>query len=289
MPRVLLELVVAGALAGAGALKLARPAVTAAALPRGGLLAARALGALELALAAAVVAGLRAGAWAAAGLLLAFAIHLLAALVTGRAGAPCACFGAGSRITPLAATRTLALAAVAAAAALLPAASLTTDAWLGLGLALALLGIAGLALAVAALAREVGRLRLELRPQGALEVPEEGPELGAPAPELRLRFGADPGAALLLAVFTSESCALCQALAPAVAALARDPHVALTAFDEQEDAELWRALRIPGSPYAAALARDGVVLAKGTWNTAAQLEGLLATAERRAPEAALAL
>jgi hypothetical protein len=52
-------------------------------------------------------------------------------------------------------------------------------------------------------------------------------------------------------------------------------------FDEHTDGDIWRALDVPGSPYALALDRDGTVLAKGTFNNLAQLESVLATAERR--------
>jgi hypothetical protein len=38
---------------------------------------------------------------------------------------------------------------------------------------------------------------------------------------------------------------------------------------------------VPGSPYAVALDLDGTVLAKGTFNNLAQLESVVATAERR--------
>ena len=38
---------------------------------------------------------------------------------------------------------------------------------------------------------------------------------------------------------------------------------------------------MPGSPFAVALDADGTVLAKGTFNTGAQLETVLAAAERR--------
>ena len=65
-----------------------------------------------------------------------------------------------------------------------------------------------------------------------------------------------------------------------------DPAVELEIFDEEEDAELWRSLGIPGSPYAVALTRDGEVLAKGTFNTLMQLEGVLAAAARRSAEPA---
>jgi hypothetical protein len=82
-------------------------------------------------------------------------------------------------------------------------------------------------------------------------------------------------------VFTSEGCRMCQALHPAIAAFGRNPLVALRTFDEYEHADAWAAADVPGSPYAVALDGDGTVLAKGTFNTAAQLESVLATAERR--------
>jgi len=44
-------------------------------------------------------------------------------------------------------------------------------------------------------------------------------------------------------------------------------------------------LDVPGSPYAVALGRDGTVLAKGTFNSLAQLESVVATAMRRRQEA----
>jgi hypothetical protein len=43
---------------------------------------------------------------------------------------------------------------------------------------------------------------------------------------------------------------------------------------------------VPGSPFAVAIGRDGRVLAKGTFNSLAQLESVLATAERRRREGA---
>ena len=47
------------------------------------------------------------------------------------------------------------------------------------------------------------------------------------------------------------------------------------------DADAWAAADVPGSPFAVALDADGTVLAKGTFNTGAQLESVLAAAERR--------
>ena len=55
----------------------------------------------------------------------------------------------------------------------------------------------------------------------------------------------------------------------------------LRRFDEVEDADAWALADVPGSPFAVALGADGVVLAKGTFNSGAQLESVLAAAERR--------
>ena len=109
-------------------------------------------------------------------------------------------------------------------------------------------------------------LRLAVAPQGALEVPHEGPEIGGRS-ALGDLFPAD--GRVRLAVFASEGCGLCRALAPAVEAVGRHPRVALRTFDEAADADAWALADVPGSPYAVALAADGTVLAKGTFNTGA--------------------
>jgi hypothetical protein len=95
------------------------------------------------------------------------------------------------------------------------------------------------------------------------------------------RFEQGAESELALAVFTSEGCHVCRGLEPAIASLAGDPAVAVKAFDEAAESETWRELGIPGSPFAIALGPDGAVLAKGTFNNLAQLESVLATAERR--------
>jgi hypothetical protein len=82
-------------------------------------------------------------------------------------------------------------------------------------------------------------------------------------------------------VFSSEGCGLCRALEPAVEAFGRDPRVVLLRFDEVRDADAWAVADVPGSPFAVALDADGTVLAKGTFNTGAQLESVLAAAEQR--------
>jgi hypothetical protein len=147
--------------------------------------------------------------------------------------------------------------------------------------------VAGLAVAIFALAREVGVLRLSAASRGALEIPEEGPALGA-RQSWASAVQSGPRTALGLAVFTSEGCPLCATVAPAVRHVAADPLLAVAIFDEHADAPVWRAAGVPGSPYAVALSGDGVALAKGTFNSLGQLESVLATARVRQPGLALA-
>jgi uncharacterized membrane protein YphA (DoxX/SURF4 family) len=288
MIEILFRVVLAGVLAVAALSKLTSPSSSRAALASFGFaegslrgLAWVLLIALELGLAAGVVLGSEAAAYAAAALMLLLAAVIAGALLRGRAGAPCACFGARSRVSALGVARNLALAAAFAALPSISSVELSTDQWLGVGLAVALAACAGLAVVVLALAREVGMLRLRLGSTGALEVAGEGPDLGAPAPELLARIPLVPRARTALAVFTSEGCQMCRNLEPAIESLAREPEVAVGVFDESAEAGLWRALGIPGSPFAVAIDRDGTVLAKGTFNNLAQLESVIATAERR--------
>ncbi len=123
-------------------------------------------------------------------------------------------------------------------------------------------------------------LRLSVAPRGALEVAHEGPEVGAYS-ALAGRVRARRPARSALAVFTSEGCSLCRVLKPAIDAFGAHHVIELRSFDEVEHAHAWAAADVPGSPFAVALDMDGTVLAKGTFNTGAQLETVLATAERR--------
>jgi hypothetical protein len=287
MIEIVFRVVLAGVLAVAALSKLASPWSSRAALASFGFadgplrsIAWGLLIALELGLAGGVALGSESAAYGAAALMLLLAVVIAGALLRGQAGAPCACFGARSRVSGLGVARNLLLAAAFAALPSVSSIELSIDQWLGIGLGLALAACAGLAVAVLALAREVGMLRLRLGSTGALEVTGEGPELGGPAPELLARIPLDR-ARTALAVFTSEGCQMCRSLEPAIESLAREPEVAVGVFDEVADAALWRGLAIPGSPFAIALDRDGRVLAKGTFNNLAHLESVIATAERR--------
>ncbi len=289
-----MRLILGGVLAGASLAKLASPASSRAAMATFGIDGHRAqaiawalLIACELGLAAGVIAGSATAAYLAAALMATFAATMIGAILRGRAGAPCACFGARSTVGWLAVARNAALAAAFAALPALPTDTLSTDQWLGLGLAVALLACTGLAVAVLALAREVGLLRLRLGPGSALEIAEEGPRLFAHT-GLIARFSPEPEASLALAAFVSAGCHVCHSLEPSIRALANDPRVAVATFDEAADAEVWSELEIPGSPFAIALDLEGLVLAKGTFNNLAQLESVLATAERRRAERELA-
>ena len=234
---------------------------------------------IELVLGVAVGAGSTLAANAGALLFAGATAVQVGAILAGRTGAPCGCFGARGTVGKASAGRAAALAAALALAPVLPRTEPSTDQWLAIGLAAALLGLVALAVVVLALAREVGMLRLSVAPKGALEVAHEGPEVGARS-ALATRFELAQGR-IALAVFTSDGCGMCRVLAPAIAAFGAHPSVILRTFDEVRDADAWSAADVPGSPFAVALDADGTVLAKGTFNTGAQLESVLATAERR--------
>ena len=281
-------------LAGAALAKLASPRASIAAMASFGFeggplrpIAWAALIAVEIGLGVAVALGSDPAAYLAAALMLLFAALTAGALLRGRAGAPCACFGPRSKVSWLGVLRNLTLAAGFVLIPLVHWSALSTDAWLGIAVGVALIACAGLVIAVLALAREVGMLRLQLGTQGALEIAGEGPDVGSRAEGLASRL-AVPAAngtwSLGLAVFSSEGCHLCQTLSPAIENVAKDPHVTVGVFDEVADAALWRDLGIPGSPFAIATDDRGTVLAKGTFNNLAQLESVLATAARRQAE-----
>ena len=75
---------------------------------------------VEAALAVGVAAGSDRATYLAAALMALFALTLVSALMRGRAGAACACFGGGSRVSGMAVARDVALALAFAALAALP-------------------------------------------------------------------------------------------------------------------------------------------------------------------------
>jgi Methylamine utilisation protein MauE len=283
--QLVVALGLAAALVTSAVLKLASPRASRDALATFGIperARAYVWGALivaELSLGIGVALGSDIAAWTASALLLVFAGALLGAILTGREGAPCGCFGKRSRVSRWGIARNVALAAGLFALPWLPD-ELSTEGWLAFGLAIALAGVAVLSLATLALAREIGLLRRHLVPQAALELPDEGAPIGAYS-SLAHWFPPDRDS-LAVAIFTSESCALCNALAPELNAFAKSPDVDVLFFNEVNDATAWAEARVPGSPYAIALDSSGVVRSKGTFNSVAQLEGILAAAERRA-------
>ena len=291
------ETLLAIALVLAAGLKLRSPARSADDLATYGIGPAWArLGALVgIALAELAVAGslVAAASWApaAAGALFGlFVVATTVALAAGRAGRPCACFGAGSRLSRRSPWPPLAGAALSLALGegWFGRPPSGYERWLTAGIVLALVAIVALAAVVLALAREVGVLRLSLASQGALEIPGEGPRLGE-RQEWAAALAPGPGVLLGLAIFSSEGCPMCRRLAPAVEYVAADPLLSVRVFDEVADASVWGSAAVPGSPYAIALDHAGVALAKGTFNSLVQLEGIVATARERQAEPALAL
>jgi len=136
---------------------------------------------------------------------------------------------------------------------------------------LAVLGILviGLALAVVALFRQVGVLSLRLAPQTALELLDEGPAIGEPAPLLPelTRMGQE------LVAFVSLNCRMCLDVLPGLRALDRDT---LPVHWVREDAEedVFADWAVPGTPYVVYVV-DGIVRSKGLVNTLEQIDWVL--------------
>jgi len=145
-----------------------------------------------------------------------------------------------------------------------------------------------LAVVVVALARQVGTLHLRLGPRGALEVDDEGPELGEAPPTLPVHLydgargsigGPGPGR---LIMFASPTCPICLDVMPAIPSAAAAAGVVSQVV---HDAEAEHAWSVPGTPFFVVLDRLGIARAKGTADNLEQVEGLLDTARLRAEEA----
>src|SRR6478672_8324611 len=179
MPDPALRLILGALLVGTAAAKLRNPAASRAALGETFGVTVPAMRPViwgtvvlaELALGIGVAVGASGAAYAAAALMAVFALVMIGAIMRGHAGEPCGCFGAESRVGWPAVGRNVVLAAAYAALPALSDVELATDTWLGIGLGVALLACGALAVAVLALAREIGSLRMRVGPDSALEMP----------------------------------------------------------------------------------------------------------------------
>jgi thiol-disulfide isomerase/thioredoxin len=224
----------------------------------------------------------RPAAYGAIALGLVFVAALARARLSGARRLPCGCFGGrGERPTWFLLARAGLFTALATVAAVAQGGKIPTpsaETAVLASLAFVALTVVGLGLLVLALYRQVGVLSARLAPHSALELAEEGPEIGHPAPELDdlSRTGS------ALVAFFSPTCPLCRDLAPAVGALRRDG-IQVRVVDEAVDQEAFERWNVPGSPFAVHVL-DGSVMAKGLVNTLEQLDGLvsLGHARRRA-------
>ncbi|MDX6378239.1 MAG: hypothetical protein QOE98_2542 [Gaiellaceae bacterium] len=217
---------------------------------------------------------------AAAGLMVAFTAHLLLARARGARALPCNCFGAGrDRPAWLLISRALGLALLAGLVAIEPS-SPSGDALLIAAVVVLAVVVAALAVLVLALYRQVGILSLRIAPRHALELAEEGPELGAEAPEMD---GLERSGEELVA-FLGAGCRVCHDLEPSLRALAREGLAVRLVYDVSDDGAIER-WGVPGTPFVVALG-DGIALAKGTVNTLEEIEGLLALGRARLAHAA---
>lgn len=151
---LVVRLILTAVLFAAAAAKLARPRQATAAMATYGFrtpltrrIAFAFVVAAEVALAVGVAVGSDEAAYAAAALMALFALTLGGEMLRGKAGEPCGCFGGEAKVGWPAIARNALLAAAFAAVPSLPA-SLPTDGWLALGLGVALLACAALAIAL---------------------------------------------------------------------------------------------------------------------------------------------
>lgn len=134
-----------------------------------------------------------------------------------------------------------------------------------------------LALAVAALLRQIGVLHARLRPLG-VHFGGEGPELGSPAPEPeRFRYGSNE---LTLVAFTAPTCEICKVILPGLRQIdATYREVNLHLVDAgPSTSSLFGAFNVRSTPYVVAVDRGGIVRGRGIANSLEQVEELIAEA-----------
>lgn len=209
---------------------------------------------------------------------LVFVAAVALARARGKKRLRCGCFGTDERSTGFLLARAAGftlLAGLAAWGGELGVGSPSRDSLVLVLLAVLAAAVAVLAVLVLALYRQVGVLTLRLGPRAALELAEEGPEVGLDAPPLAEL----PRRGEVLVAFFSADCRLCRELAPAVRALAREGLPVRTVYEEEER-ESFTRWNVPGTPFAVHVV-DGAVAAKGLVNNLEQLDELVSLGEKR--------
>src|SRR5918994_1073882 len=230
-----------------------------------------------------LLAGAPGAPFAALGLAAIFVAALAQARLRGVKRLRCGCFGGGVKRTTILLLRAVGFAALAGIAAFAGGVDLAApsgEALIAVALGVLAVAVVVLGLLVLALYRQVGVLTLRLGPRVALELAEEGPGVGEPAPALEgvLLRGSE------LVVFASANCRLCRQPAPGISALAREG-LAVRVVEEELEPDVFERWNVPGTPFVVHLV-DGLVAAKGTVNTLEEVDGLLAIGAGRVHAAA---
>lgn len=131
-----------------------------------------------------------------------------------------------------------------------------------------------MAMAIAALLRQIGVLHARLQPMG-VHFAGEGPDRLKPAP-LPDRFDYAAARFTLLA-FTSPGCELCASLLPGIWALDKqyDDLAVHVVGHDAATASIFAAFRVFSTPYVVAVDSHGVVQARGVANSLEQIEMML--------------
>ena len=177
----------------------------------------------------ALLVGLPKAPLAAVALGLLFIAALFRARARGVRRLDCGCFGSKKRRVEILIARAAGFTALAALSAFetpLP----TRNTLIFIVLAALTIAVVVLGMLVLALYRQVGVLTLRMGPGVALELAEEGPSIGTPAPDLDVLVGTGHE----LVMFFSEGCRLCRQLAPAVRALASEGLPVRVVYENEE-------------------------------------------------------
>ena len=167
--------------------------------------------------------------------------------------------------------------------------------------------IAGLAVALVALARQVGVLHVRVAPAGAM-TNGKGPAVGETAPHLDLVAldgrkieigGALTGSAMRLLMFVSADCPLCKNLIPAAKSFAKAERVELVFAGDDDVTAQYRmieqqglqdyaflngpetglAFHVDKLPHAVLMDAAGTILSRGLVNSREHLESLIVSHE----------